>query len=438
MNFLIGIRNMRFHPRLKSILTVNFVIVGICPVIVMGYIAFHLMTKSLENDAIHESALLAESQADGITRYLLEPKAELAQIAHLVKEGFILRPSSINGFLETSVALCPSISEIQIVDRNGSIRYAAPLRENAKETDLSGKPFFEMALTARKPYLFPSIFLSQIRSPTLVMTSPLDQGMVVGYISLKPLNAMMSRAKIGEKGYAAVIDGQGVIIAHSDPSLLGKRMEIDHFPIVTREFEKKETAIHYDFREKEMLGCITVLPALKWRILVIQPLDAAFAPMNRLRNILLGGVFVALILALAIAFFSRRKIVGPIQRLISDAAKIAKGDFDIPPHEKGYPEIDELGNDFRVMASSLKSRELALQKSEDRYRNLVENSFDGIFVQNGSRVIFANQRLHEMLGYEPGELKGRRALDHLSPGISAYNAGEDACPPAGRSRKTTV
>lgn len=53
--------------------------------------------------------------------------------------------------------------------------------------------------------------------------------------------------------------------------------------------------------------------------------------------------------------------------------------------------------------------EEALQQSEEKYRGLVENSFDGIFVQKGSKIIFTNQRLNEMLGYDEGELLG---LDH--------------------------
>jgi two-component system, cell cycle sensor histidine kinase and response regulator CckA len=48
-----------------------------------------------------------------------------------------------------------------------------------------------------------------------------------------------------------------------------------------------------------------------------------------------------------------------------------------------------------------------LRESEQRYRTLVENSFDGIFVQKGTKIAFANARLHEMLGYEPGELIGK-------------------------------
>jgi two-component system cell cycle sensor histidine kinase/response regulator CckA len=48
-------------------------------------------------------------------------------------------------------------------------------------------------------------------------------------------------------------------------------------------------------------------------------------------------------------------------------------------------------------------------KAEEWYRTLVEGSFNGIFIQKGSTIIFANHRLHEMLGYDPGELIG---LEH--------------------------
>ncbi|HBZ54725.1 MAG TPA: hypothetical protein DEO88_04895, partial [Syntrophobacteraceae bacterium] len=49
----------------------------------------------------------------------------------------------------------------------------------------------------------------------------------------------------------------------------------------------------------------------------------------------------------------------------------------------------------------------ALRESEQRYRILVEDSFDGIFLQKGTKIVFANKPLHAMLGYEPGELIGK-------------------------------
>lgn len=60
---------------------------------------------------------------------------------------------------------------------------------------------------------------------------------------------------------------------------------------------------------------------------------------------------------------------------------------------------------FRDVTSHLEAEE-ALARSEERYRMLVEESFDGIFIQRGTEIIFANRRLHEMLGYEDGELLG--------------------------------
>ncbi|MGC8660046.1 MAG: PAS domain-containing sensor histidine kinase, partial [Desulfomonilaceae bacterium] len=58
--------------------------------------------------------------------------------------------------------------------------------------------------------------------------------------------------------------------------------------------------------------------------------------------------------------------------------------------------------------SERKRLEENLLEREERYRSLVENSFDGIILQKGLTIVFANTRLYEMLGYEPGELEGKQ------------------------------
>jgi two-component system, cell cycle sensor histidine kinase and response regulator CckA len=54
-----------------------------------------------------------------------------------------------------------------------------------------------------------------------------------------------------------------------------------------------------------------------------------------------------------------------------------------------------------------KETQKALRESQEKYQNLVEESFDGIFIQRGQNIIFVNKRLNEMLGYKEGELIGQ-------------------------------
>ncbi|MGM0384345.1 MAG: PAS domain S-box protein, partial [Thermodesulfobacteriota bacterium] len=72
---------------------------------------------------------------------------------------------------------------------------------------------------------------------------------------------------------------------------------------------------------------------------------------------------------------------------------------------KGKPHLFALIRDI----TKRKQVEKLVLQNEEKYRSLVENSFDGIFIQKGSMIIFANQRLNEMLGYEKDELVG---LEH--------------------------
>ena len=63
-----------------------------------------------------------------------------------------------------------------------------------------------------------------------------------------------------------------------------------------------------------------------------------------------------------------------------------------------------------------KRAEEALRESEAKYRNLVEQSLDGIYVlQNNNHFEFANERFLDMLGYTLEELKTINALDTIAP-----------------------
>ena len=75
-----------------------------------------------------------------------------------------------------------------------------------------------------------------------------------------------------------------------------------------------------------------------------------------------------------------------------------------------------------------KQAQAALRESEQRYRILLENGFDGIFVYEDFRIVQLNDRLAEMTGYPPAELMGNPVHRHVHPRIAGTRSGNTSAP----------
>ncbi len=62
-----------------------------------------------------------------------------------------------------------------------------------------------------------------------------------------------------------------------------------------------------------------------------------------------------------------------------------------------------------------KNSEQALAESEEKYRNLVDGSLQGIIVVVAGKVVFANKATHEILLYAPGSLVGLEVFSLVQP-----------------------
>ena len=85
----------------------------------------------------------------------------------------------------------------------------------------------------------------------------------------------------------------------------------------------------------------------------------------------------------------------------------------------GYPLFDEDGNVARVIEYTFditerKQAEEALQKSEKRYRQLLDTLQEGIWViDQDARTTFVNPRMAEMLGYTVEEMQGKHLFSFM-------------------------
>ena len=78
------------------------------------------------------------------------------------------------------------------------------------------------------------------------------------------------------------------------------------------------------------------------------------------------------------------------------------------------------GSSVAIMGSFLditehKLGEEALKESEEKYRTLVEKANEAIIIIQDGIVVFANQRMSDLLGVPVGDLKGRPFIDFIWP-----------------------
>ena len=103
----------------------------------------------------------------------------------------------------------------------------------------------------------------------------------------------------------------------------------------------------------------------------------------------------------------------------SNEEKIVRIDGGIVDVEVSAAPFEEQGNNsIHVVLRDISDRkrtENALQESEERFRSLADNTFEGIGINIDGIFIDANQALSNILGYERGELIGMKPLDFLTP-----------------------
>lgn len=119
-----------------------------------------------------------------------------------------------------------------------------------------------------------------------------------------------------------------------------------------------------------------------------------------------GGMFALVAGLLHLSLFISRRLVSRIKAINSEQeATIALRTRDLAEANAGLAhEVDER-----------RLRQHQLQLSEARYRAVVENATDGIFVSDTTGILYANRRLGEIVGFAPESLLGRDPLELVCP-----------------------
>lgn len=139
---------------------------------------------------------------------------------------------------------------------------------------------------------------------------------------------------------------------------------------------------------------------------------------KHLISIVRNGLFIALfflILGLPSVFYIERRISEPLLQLDKAVKKVGEGSLDTEMSVTSQDEIGELADSFNKMIKELRDTMGKLEKSEEKYRTLIETAYDAIitFGKEGLITEF-NKSAERIYGYARDEIMGK-SVDTIIP-----------------------
>jgi signal transduction histidine kinase len=258
----------------------------------------------------------------------------------------------------------PAVTELAFLDAAGleQLRVSRLAMDAvAGHLDLSKEPTFTEAV-AHKVYYGP-VYFRRESEPYMTLAlagTRRESGVSVAEVNLKLIWDVVSQIKVGDRGDAYLVDGQGRLIAHPDISLVLRNTDMSQLAQVQAarhaavDTPAEQVQVAQDIQGRNVLTAYAPVAPLGWLVFVELPAAEAYAPLyasiERSGVLLLGALGLAFLAGLFLA----QRMVGPIQALGTGAARIGSGDLGQRISIKTGDELEALADQFNEMGSRLR------------------------------------------------------------------------------------
>jgi signal transduction histidine kinase len=274
----------------------------------------------------------------------------------------------------------PEVTDIAQLDPQGREQIAVSrlgMDVVGSGRDRSQEPAFLNAKRGQ-PWFSPVYFRKETEPYMTIAVRPSNGGPVtVADVNLKFIWDVVSRIRIGTKGKAYVVDGNGFLVADPDISLVLRKTRLSDLAHVKAaagaQAGIEPALLSRDLAGTEVLVSYAPIDPLDWKVFVEQPVAEVYAKLDasilRTGLLLFAGLAISALGALLLA----RGMVRPIRTLDEGARRIGAGDLDQQIVVRTGDELEGLADQFNRMTAQLRESYAGLErKVDERTRALSE------------------------------------------------------------------
>jgi signal transduction histidine kinase/CheY-like chemotaxis protein len=274
----------------------------------------------------------------------------------------------------------PAVTTATLVDARGreQLRVSRIKTDRlASGIDLSNEAGYRQARAGRTH--FGAVHFVAQTEPYLTIATPgsaRDGSIVMADINLKFVHGVVSQIKVGDSGYAYVVDAAGRLVSHPELSLVLQMTDLSSLPQVRNAGAVEEASQGFvedgrNVKGAPVLAAYARIAPLNWIVFVEQPRSEALAPLSYsiARSALI--LLAALALAITVGVLAARRMVAPIGALQRGAQRFGAGALDHRIEVASGDELEELAAQFNSMADRLRETYAGLeQRVAERTREL--------------------------------------------------------------------
>jgi PAS domain S-box-containing protein len=381
----------------------------------------------LERNALEELHGTNQSLGSSVSRWLDSYTVLLRQLAAL-PDIISMEPERQKPILLVTASADPKLFLVQTVGLNG-INVAR--NDDSALRDYSDRKWY-LGARAGNPITTEALISRTTGNPALNLSMPIRDanGTIVGVISivseLDDVADSVHASKVGETGYAYVVDELGRVIAHPDPTFSDGLYDLSSSPPVM--FLQAGSQGAMNFTDEKGVRWVANVSRLDngWGIVVQQQEAELLGALRYFQFTSWAFSLAGILLLLVFAAWAIRRALNPIEALTNTALAIAGGDLERVVQVENRDEVGTLAVAFNDMTARMRDLILSLERRIDqldqtkvalntsllRQTAILDNIPDLAWLKDEkSRFIAVNEPFGQACGFIPAELVGKTDLD---------------------------
>ena len=217
--------------------------------------------------------------------------------------------------------------------------------------------------------------------PALVASMPIadESGEIVGVgmfaSDLTDLSEQVQVSKVGESGFAYVVDSLNQVVAHPDPAYSSELRDLSAYPPVAALRAGKQGIVNFTDQNGEAWRAYAIELDNGWGVLVQQPVAELLREFTTLGITTVAVAIVGTLMLLLLSWLTIRQAMRPIGALTETATAIAAGNLDREAPVESEDEIGTLARAFNSMTDQLRGLIGGLEHQvAERTRDLAQRS----------------------------------------------------------------